>query len=99
METDFSRILYDRYAGLSNKRIELVLKNGRRVQGLIAGFFKGDEESEEPYIIRWHIAEEKEKRSPGDYNLGYTEGEMIAQKEIAEVRFFEDNSVLQFKTK
>lgn len=96
MKTDFSRILYDRYFNLTNRNIEVKLKNGNIIRGIIVGFFKGYEDNNEPYIMQWHIADEKNKILFGIDAFGNMDGTIINSKDITEVKFLEDNSIIRF---
>lgn len=97
MKTDFSRLLYDKYLGLTCRSIEVKLKNGTVHQGVIIGFYKSGDESDKPYISKWHLVDEKEKNTLGINDFGFLTGQIIEQNNIAEVKFFEDNTVLRFE--
>ena len=90
MKTDFSKQIYDNYYSLTNRKIELILKDGRYLAGFICGFFRGDRESNDPYIIKWHIVSEEEKNRFGTAILGCLTGEIIRQEDIAEIYFNEN---------
>lgn len=96
MKTDFSKQLYDKYFGLSNRSMELVLKNGRHVKGFICGFFRGDPDSDDPYVIKWHVVKEADKNTFGTNILGLITGEIIRQDDILEVYFDADHSCMEF---
>lgn len=69
----------------------MALKDGRVVKGIICGFFKGDKDLDEPYIIKWHIVnEQKYKRFSSNF-LGSITGEIIKQEDIHEVYYYEDS--------
>lgn len=97
MNTDFSKLLYDKYFSLKNRNIVILLKNGRLIKGVIFGFYRGDEDSDEPYIIKWHIIKNNTGRTPCIDPFGFIPGELINQSDIAEVYFLFDNSSLKFK--
>ena len=94
MEKDFSRILYDKYCGLINRNIEVTLKSGIVFQGVIIGFYKDNYHN--PSITKWHIVDEKDKNSLGINAFSISIGKIVNQKDIAEVKFFEDNTILKF---
>jgi len=96
MEKDFSRLLYDKYFGLTNQNIKVKLKNGTVFQGIIIGFYKSADGDDKPYIAKWHLLEEKDKNTLKINDFGFSIGKIIDQKDIVEVRFFEDNTVLRF---
>jgi hypothetical protein len=93
METDLSFIFYTTYFNLKNRFIEIILKNEEKVKGEIIGFYKGDEDFNEPYIIRWHIATEEPYIV--SYPLKEVKGRMISQKEIAAIKYTDNNNIIQ----
>ena len=87
MKTDYSKQIYDTYYSLTDRVIELILKDGRCIRGIICGFFKGDPESGESYITKWHIVgSEKKDRFRSNF-LGCITGEIIKQEDIQEIHF------------
>jgi hypothetical protein len=94
MEKDFSRILYEKYFSLTNRNIEIALKNGKVVRGMIIGFYRNGEYSNKPYILKWHIVNENDKMSLGVDSFGFMIGEIIKTTDIAQVRFIADGSFL-----
>jgi hypothetical protein len=98
MKTDFSKQLYEKYFGLNNRSMELVLKNGRHFKGFICGFFKGDPDSDDPYVIKWHVVTEADKNTFGTNILGLIAGEIIWQDDIVEIYFNGDHSCLKCTT-
>lgn len=74
----------------------LVLKNGRHIKGVIVGYFKGDELSDEPYIMRWHIVDENDSTTMGFDTFGCLIGELVDHANIAEVYIQEDGSFIKF---
>jgi hypothetical protein len=98
MKTDFSKQLYDKYFRLNNRSMELVLKNGKHFKGFICGFFRGDPDRDDPYVIKWHMVTEADKKIFGTNILGLIAGEIIKQDDIAEVYFDCDQSCLTCTT-
>ncbi len=96
MENDLSKQLYDKYFKLTNRNITVTLKNGNKISGLFISFFRGDEWWENPYITQWHLVDEKHKTTLGIDALGFIIGEYIKQKDIAEISFYQDNSIIKF---
>lgn len=93
MKTDLSFIFYTIYFNLNNRLIEIILKNEEKVKGEIIGFYKGDEDFNEPYIIRWHVA--TEKPIVINYPLEEIKGKIIPQKEIAAIKYTDNNNIEQ----
>ena len=96
MEKDFSRLLYDKYFGVTNRNIVVWLKNGNVFNCVIIGFYKSGDEADKPYIVKWHITGVKDKSTLGINSLDLLNGEVIENKDIAEVDFLADNTVLKF---
>lgn len=83
-EQDYSRIIYDTYYS-ANKPVKITLKNGRVLEGKLVGFFHGDRNSDDPFVIRWHfIGLGEEELEP----LGEGEpGAFLNQEDIKSVEF------------
>ena len=96
MEKDFSRLLYDKYFGLTNRNIVLKLKNGNVLSCIIIGFYKSEDERDKPYIKKWHISGATDKSTLGINPLDLLNGQIIENKDIAEVDFMADDTVLIF---
>jgi hypothetical protein len=94
MEKDFSGILYEKYFSLTDRNIEIELKNGKVVQGMIIGFYRNGEYNSKPCIFKWHIVNADDEMSLGVDGLGFLAGEIIKTRDIAHVRFIEDDSSL-----
>lgn len=98
MENNLSEQLYQKYFNLTNRTIEVTLKNGRKITGVFVSFCLGEEERNEPYTTKWHIVNEKDKHTLGIDAFGFLIGEYIEQKDIESIKFFDDNSEMKFKT-
>lgn len=96
MESDHSRELFERYFALDKRLVNITLRNGSQVRGIIIAFSKGDEYLEEPFITHWHLVDEKDKMSLGTNMLGLQIGQLIAQEDIVTIQFYQDNSIMNF---
>jgi hypothetical protein len=96
LKTDTSRILYDKYYRHSNRNVEIVLKDGRRIHGVIAGFFSADAENVRSPIHHWHIINGMDQSCLTGCILGFEQGEVIRHRDIATVIFDEDHSTISF---
>jgi len=96
MEKDFSWVLHDKYFKLTNKNIEVILRNGRMVRGVIVGFFLSGDEGSDQSITKWHIVDEMDAINHGVDGLGKKKGEVIRQRDISEIHFQEDDSIMKF---
>lgn len=86
MNTDKSKIVYDKLDEVQNKKVKLHLVNHKIKTGFLIGFFHGDKE----FIERWLFQEVEE------LIFNPEEGEIIQNKDILEVFFFDDNSQIIF---
>lgn len=85
MEQEHSQLLYEQYILNYDKKVILVLRNGRRLKGFIVGWFKDDED--EPVINKWHIVEEEYRPCLGMDAFGYIAGELIHHADIVSYHF------------
>lgn len=95
MKKETSRILHDKYFGLSDRRVELLLRNGKKLRGFIIGFYYGDDDSETPPVTMWHFTDEDAEMNTGFDCFGHLRGEIIRHSDIDTVYFFEDDSILK----
>ncbi|MBL7923636.1 MAG: hypothetical protein JNL88_05520 [Bacteroidia bacterium] len=97
MKRDLSKTLFDRYFACKERHIDIELP-GRMLQHvLIIGFFKGGDDSEDPYIIQWHVGSDCDAMQGGQDAWGLQTGEIIQHSDILRVRFEEDNTILEIK--
>lgn len=91
MNTDKSKIMYDKLDEVAHKKVKLHLKNGEIKTGVIVGFFHGDAE----YVERW-VFQETDDETDETITLDAEDGEIIKHKDILEIFFFDDNSQIIF---
>jgi len=91
MNTDNSKIMYDKLDEVEHKKVQLHLKNGEIKIGVIVGFFHGDVE----YVERW-VFQETEDETDEAITLNAEDGQIIKHKDILEIFFFDDNSQILF---
>lgn len=96
METDLSRVFFEKYFLLINRNIIVKLRNGNSIKGIIIGFYRGEPDSHDTYITGWHIIHPEDKVFLGLDTFGYMTGVIIQQKDIAEVYFEQDQSSMKF---
>jgi hypothetical protein len=85
--TDLSKEIFDKYFGVASSLVVITLHDKTELTGKLTGFFRGDEEFNEPYIIMWRFVNENELKEI-DF-LPYPNQEvgcLIRQKDIATVR-------------
>lgn len=58
--TDFSREIYEKYFGKSRDPVIITLHNKTELIGKLTGFFHGEREFNEPYIIMWRFVNKDE---------------------------------------
>ena len=81
---DYSRVIYDTYYS-ANKPLKISLKNGKVLEDNLIGFFHGDPNSNDPFVIRWHFIGlgEEELEAIGDGEPGA----FLNQEDIINVEF------------
>lgn len=92
MNSDKSIIMYEKIETLKSHKVKITLTNGTFSKGFITGFFHGTAN----YIDRWEIQETATNNSENKFFLNTSDGKIINQNDIAEVYFYEDNSLLIF---
>lgn len=88
MKTDFSKEIFKKYFGPSRGLVVVTLQDKRELTGKLTGFFRGEQEFDEPYIIMWRFVDEQELKEI-DF-LPYPNQEVgciIHQRDIVGVRF------------
>lgn len=87
---DSSKEIYDTYFENKDKLLEVSLKNGKVLTGIFVSFVHGDEDSNEPFIIKWHFINETDiEKHKHMFSIDGNEdiGIMIEQKDIVQVKF------------
>ena len=70
-----------------NRKVEILLKNGNRIQGIVIGYFKKDMDDLNSPVIKWHIINNKDKMTLGIDAFGFLIGKIIEQKDIEGMKF------------
>ncbi len=96
MKSIDSKVLFDKYFGLSDRHVRIVLRNGKVIQGTIAGYSFQDPDADDPVISRWHLVRDDSKETEGYQEVGFVVGEMVRHCDIASVFFREDHSTMTF---
>ncbi len=73
--------------GSTNQRVEILLKNGKIINGFVAGYFKKDIDEKQSPVIAWHIVNEVDKMSLGMDAFGCPAGEIVRQKDIETIKY------------
>jgi hypothetical protein len=60
MKADFSKTIFETYFGLTKKLVVITLHDKTELTGKFTGFFRGEKEFDEPYIIKWRFVNEEE---------------------------------------
>jgi hypothetical protein len=96
MKKDLSLELYKKYFNLKNPKIEITLKDKSILTGMFIGFFKACEDANGAYISQWRFVDKNDPPAIGSDPFGFGEGIIINQKDIVEVHFYDDDSVMKF---
>lgn len=84
---DFSKEIFDNYYRGGNRTVCVKLKNGETFEGRFIGFFRGDQDRNEPYIFRWHFLPSADSLFDYDKTIDPDQGFFIDQSEIMHVGF------------
>lgn len=97
MEGDLSQILYNEYFSTNNRQVEIKLKGGRVIRGVLVSFFHGSEACGEPFIIKWRMAAFDPDTLLITDTCGNCIGEIINQEDILRVEFLDNHLVMNFE--
>ena len=89
-EKDYSKEIYDKYYNSEGNIIQIFLKDGSMLEGAFVGFFHGDTQVGEPFVIKWHFVPESEMEKYHSVALAEIKnefGKIIKQEDIERVRF------------
>ncbi len=96
MKTDVSAVLFTKYFTLENPKIEITLKDRTVLIGIFVGYFRGDELAKESFVKMWHFSKDKNADVLDHQLLDLDKNQIIQQKDILQIHFFEDDSVMNF---
>ncbi len=90
-QEDFSKEIFDKYENASGSMAEILLKDGTLHKGFLVGYYHGDEEAGEPFILKWHFIDKSEIQLH-DLSFSYDPdnpelGIIINQDDIQSVNF------------
>lgn len=91
-EKDYSKEIYEKFFSSEGRILTIFLKDGSVAEGILVGFFRGDVEAGEPYIIKWHFIPEPDIEKYHSIALAEIKnefGRLIRQEEINRVQFKE----------
>jgi ribosomal protein L24 len=87
---DKSKEIFEKYYESNGKILEITLKNGEVLEGIFVSVFHGAENSNEPYINKWHfVAKSDIPKLKTFFSFDDSEevGKIINQSDIKDVRF------------
>ena len=97
MKKDSSLLVYQKYYSLANRNVIFTLNDHRICKGQIIGYYKGDIDYNEPYIIKWHLHTGAQNSLNVNVELfGSMMGEIISHSDIKSVHFEDDNTIINF---
>ena len=87
---DHSKLIYDKYYNSDGRILQVFLKDGSVLEGIFIGFFHGDTEIGEPFIIKWDFVPASVIGK--HHSLALSAGKMeyrkiVRQEEIERVQF------------
>lgn len=85
---DFSKEIFEKYYGIASPLIVITLRDKTEATGKLTGFFRGEKDFDEPYIIMWRFVSEEEIKEINFLPYPNQDvGCIIFQHNIADVRF------------
>ena len=85
MKLDKTKIIFDKWEQVSNKKFKLIIKSDEEKIGSIESFTHGTNSFIEYWIL---------KKTNTPFNLLIDDGEWIKSSDILEVYFYEDKSII-----
>lgn len=95
MKKDSSVKFYDLYFSRPDKKVEISMKDGRKILAFITGYYKGKPDSTDTVIMKWHLLEAAENQSESLGDLDEN-GLIVNHADIDQVRFCSDNTLIKF---
>ena len=90
MDKDLSIRIYNDFFLNNSREVVIKLKDNTILKGILIGYFKDEDETEELHILKWHLVDKKDAMNLGLDSFGSIIGNIIKQKDIAEIKFNED---------
>jgi hypothetical protein len=87
MKKDGSKKIYENFVRSKNKHAEVTFKNNQVESGTFVGFFVGDKELSEPYILGWHFIADEYWESYIFNSVYFGNGKIISSSDIKKVKF------------
>ncbi|MFY8097145.1 MAG: hypothetical protein ACOVMH_04955 [Flavobacterium sp.] len=85
MKLDKTKIIFEKWEQLTNKKVKLLLKNGEEKIGTIESFAHGSQS----FISYWIL-----KKINTPFSLLIDEGEWIKSSDLLEIYFYEDKTLI-----
>ena len=87
---DYSKEIYKKFYNSHGRILQIFLKDCSMLEGFFVGVYRGDIESGEPYIIKWHFVPESDREKYDSILMGKKKNKLeriIRQEEIVKVQF------------
>ncbi|MGZ4056893.1 MAG: hypothetical protein ACXVPU_09125 [Bacteroidia bacterium] len=88
-EKDYSKEIFEKYYGIKDRILEILLNDDTILEGILVSFFHGDPDSE-TYIVKWHFIDKNEiSKYLNEISIDGSEefGRIIMQEDIKSVKF------------
>ncbi len=93
INTEKTELMFQKYHQFDNDKVKITLKN----DVVYIGFLLGSYHNEDDLVIAWDFLEEKYVEEGKEINVFISEQDFrIEQKDILEVYFYEDQSIIKF---
>lgn len=86
-------LMNEKYLQFDNDKVDITLKSGQKFTGFLMGCYHDIFE----YVLAWDFLEEKFVEEGKEINIFSSDEDFrIEQKDIQEVYFYEDESIIKF---
>lgn len=93
IDTEKIELMFQKYCSFDNDKVKITLKNGVIYIGFLLGSYHNDDD----LVLAWDFLEEKYVEEGKEINIFASDEDFrIEQKDIQEVYFYEDESLIQF---
>ena len=93
----FQEILFEHYTVYSNKEVEIMLNNHKKIRGVVIGFFQNEKSTHSSCITALHIVSKKLKNTLGADSLGARLGRIISTATIKEIIIYTKDNIITLK--
>lgn len=93
INTELSELMFEKYNRFDNDKVGVILKNGQKFTGFLMGCYHDIFEN----VLAWDFLKDKYVEEGKEINIFVSDEDFrIEQKDIQQVYFYEDQSIIKF---